>query len=127
MRLDLVQPGMITAPISSIQNESTEVPRYIPPIGVANGISSDDDEGNNNVDERSDDGVVNGNYSNNNRSSTQVYQGYVAALKESFGFIETCSHDKEIFFHFRLVFLSTFVLGSYYGCNSTVCCLFVQC
>lgn len=31
----------------------------------------------------------------------QYYQGYVAALKESFGFVETVDHDKEIFFHFR--------------------------
>jgi len=29
------------------------------------------------------------------------YQGFIAALKESFGFIETLNHDKEIFFHFR--------------------------
>ena len=27
-------------------------------------------------------------------------KGYVAALKDGFGFIETLQHDKEIFFHF---------------------------
>ncbi|CAG0891971.1 unnamed protein product [Cyprideis torosa] len=29
--------------------------------------------------------------------------GYIAAVKDGFGFIETLSHDREIFFHFRLV------------------------
>merc|ERR1711899_559880 len=33
----------------------------------------------------------------------QVQQGYIAALKDGFGFIETISHDKEIFFHFSNV------------------------
>jgi len=32
-----------------------------------------------------------------------VQQGYIAALKDGFGFIETISHDKEIFFHFSNV------------------------
>ena len=27
-------------------------------------------------------------------------KGYVAAIKDGFGFIETLQHDKEIFFHF---------------------------
>ncbi|RZC42843.1 cold shock domain-containing protein E1 [Asbolus verrucosus] len=35
--------------------------------------------------------------SNNN---CQIYQGFVAALKDGFGFIETIQHDKEVFFHF---------------------------
>lgn len=30
--------------------------------------------------------------------------GFIAALKDGFGFIETEEHDREIFFHFRLVF-----------------------
>ncbi|XP_017892359.1 cold shock domain-containing protein E1 isoform X1 [Ceratina calcarata] len=30
----------------------------------------------------------------------QVCQGFIAALKDGFGFIETVNHDKEIFFHF---------------------------
>ncbi|XP_060521185.1 cold shock domain-containing protein E1 [Cylas formicarius] len=34
------------------------------------------------------------------RNSGQVYQGFVAALKDGFGFIETVQHDKEVFFHF---------------------------
>ena len=29
-----------------------------------------------------------------------MYQGFVAALKDGFGFIETIQHDKEVFFHF---------------------------
>ena len=29
-----------------------------------------------------------------------VHQGFIATLKETFGFIETINHDKEIFFHF---------------------------
>lgn len=39
----------------------------------------------------------------NNRSSSQVYQGFIAALKDGFGFIETIQHDREVFFHFRSV------------------------
>lgn len=30
----------------------------------------------------------------------QIYQGFIAALKDGFGFIETTQHDKEVFFHF---------------------------
>ena len=33
-------------------------------------------------------------------------RGYVAALKDGFGFIETLQHDKEIFFHFSHVEVS---------------------
>ena len=33
----------------------------------------------------------------------EVHQGYIAALKDGFGFIETISHDREIFFHFSNV------------------------
>lgn len=32
--------------------------------------------------------------------NTQIYQGFIAALKDGFGFIETTQHDKEVFFHF---------------------------
>lgn len=35
------------------------------------------------------------------RNNGQVYQGFIAALKDGFGFIETVQHDKEVFFHFR--------------------------
>lgn len=27
--------------------------------------------------------------------------GYIATLKDNFGFIETANHDQEIFFHYR--------------------------
>lgn len=37
------------------------------------------------------------------RSSSTLHQGFVAALKDTFGFIETIAHDKEIFFHFSNV------------------------
>ena len=33
-------------------------------------------------------------------------RGFIATLKESFGFIETAQHDKEVFFHFRSAQLS---------------------
>ncbi|XP_069489512.1 cold shock domain-containing protein E1 isoform X5 [Ambystoma mexicanum] len=33
-------------------------------------------------------------------SNAKRYVGYVATLKDSFGFIETANHDKEIFFHY---------------------------
>ncbi|XP_057655391.1 cold shock domain-containing protein E1 isoform X1 [Diorhabda carinulata] len=33
-------------------------------------------------------------------NGAQVYQGFIAALKDGFGFIETMQHDKEVFFHF---------------------------
>lgn len=35
------------------------------------------------------------------KPSGQTYQGFIAALKDGFGFIETVNHEKEIFFHFR--------------------------
>lgn len=40
---------------------------------------------------------------NNNMSSKepgQTYRGFIAVIKENFGFIETLSHDEEVFFHF---------------------------
>lgn len=33
--------------------------------------------------------------------SRKMLQGFIAALKDGFGFIETKEHDKEIFFQFR--------------------------
>lgn len=44
--------------------------------------------------------MTNGSNSNgaNNRA---VLLGFIAALKDGFGFIETSDHNKEVFFHFR--------------------------
>lgn len=36
-----------------------------------------------------------------NPSPRPMLQGFIAALKDGFGFIETKDHDKEVFFHFR--------------------------
>ncbi|XP_015595682.1 cold shock domain-containing protein E1 [Cephus cinctus] len=36
----------------------------------------------------------------NKKPTGPVCQGFIAALKDGFGFIETVNHDKEIFFHF---------------------------
>lgn len=36
----------------------------------------------------------------NGGTNTTKYQGFVAVLKENFGFIETIQHDEEVFFHF---------------------------
>lgn len=46
---------------------------------------------------------ANGYKLNRSTSNSQIYQGFIAALKDGFGFIETIQHDKEVFFHFRLV------------------------
>jgi len=35
------------------------------------------------------------------RNLTGRCQGYVATLKDAYGFIENIDHDKEVFFHFR--------------------------
>ena len=35
------------------------------------------------------------------RSTSNRCQGYVATLKENYGFIENEKHDQEFFFHFR--------------------------
>lgn len=37
----------------------------------------------------------------NGSNGGQFSPGFVAALKDGFGFIETVNHDQEIFFHFR--------------------------
>jgi hypothetical protein len=34
-------------------------------------------------------------------NSLPLFQGFIAALKDGFGFIETIAHDREVFFHFR--------------------------
>lgn len=39
----------------------------------------------------------------NKKLNGQICQGFIAALKDGFGFIETVNHDKEIFFHFRWI------------------------
>lgn len=36
-----------------------------------------------------------------NNGNQPIQQGFVAALKDGFGFIETVEHDREVFFHFR--------------------------
>ncbi|KAK9712515.1 SUZ-C motif [Popillia japonica] len=38
--------------------------------------------------------------SKHNSRNSQIYQGFIAALKDGFGFIETIDHDREVFFHF---------------------------
>lgn len=43
---------------------------------------------------------LNGSNGSVNNVTKSVYQGFVAVLKESFGFIETLQHDEEVFFHF---------------------------
>ncbi|XP_026315567.1 cold shock domain-containing protein E1 isoform X2 [Hyposmocoma kahamanoa] len=45
--------------------------------------------------------LTNGSSSNGGGSNTRpVMQGFIAALKDGFGFIETSDHNKEVFFHF---------------------------
>lgn len=36
-----------------------------------------------------------------NTAEEEKHKGFIATLKDSFGFIETANHDKEVFFHFR--------------------------
>ncbi|XP_022116097.1 cold shock domain-containing protein E1 [Pieris rapae] len=43
-------------------------------------------------------GMANGSSANGN--ARPIMQGFIAALKDGFGFIETADHTKEIFFHF---------------------------
>lgn len=39
-------------------------------------------------------------YANGNIKPGKVHHGFIAVLKENFGFIETLEHDQEVFFHF---------------------------
>lgn len=43
---------------------------------------------------------TNGSLANGNGITKSIYHGFVAVLKENFGFIETLQHDEEVFFHF---------------------------
>lgn len=43
---------------------------------------------------------TNGSLINGNGITKSTYHGFVAVLKENFGFIETLLHDEEVFFHF---------------------------
>lgn len=45
-------------------------------------------------------GDLNGSDASVNNISKTIHHGYVAVLKENFGFIETLQHDEEVFFHF---------------------------
>lgn len=44
--------------------------------------------------------LENNNTLSTNETGQAVYRGYIAVIKENFGFIETLSHDEEVFFHF---------------------------
>ena len=37
------------------------------------------------------------------RNITGKSQGFIATLKDNYGFIENADHDKEVFFHFRYI------------------------
>ena len=39
-----------------------------------------------------------------NGDHSKHHKGFIASLKDTFGFIETVTHDKEIFFHYRFLF-----------------------
>lgn len=53
--------------------------------------------------------------------SSKRLLGYVAALKDNFGFIETANHDKEIFFHYRWMTILNYY---YYIITIIIVCLF---
>ncbi|XP_035793384.1 cold shock domain-containing protein E1-like [Anopheles albimanus] len=44
--------------------------------------------------------ILKSNYTNGNIKTGKVHQGFIAVLKENFGFIETVEHDQEVFFHY---------------------------
>lgn len=68
--------------LNSSIGSNGEIPRTTNSSSTRNGITKSDMNG-----------------SDSNISKT-VYHGYVAVLKENFGFIETLEHDEEVFFHF---------------------------
>lgn len=37
----------------------------------------------------------------NSNNEKKIFQGFIAALKDGYGFIETLALDREMFFHFR--------------------------
>ncbi|XP_050560096.1 cold shock domain-containing protein E1 isoform X1 [Spodoptera frugiperda] len=49
--------------------------------------------------------LTNGN-NNNGAGNRPLMQGFIAALKDGFGFIETSDHSKEVFFHFSCIVYS---------------------
>uniref|UniRef100_A0A0V0G417 Putative cold shock domain-containing protein e1 n=1 Tax=Triatoma dimidiata TaxID=72491 RepID=A0A0V0G417_TRIDM len=57
-------------------------------------------QNNNNNNNNINNGIRNGNAAVGHHNSTAHYQGFIAALKDGFGFIETNTHDSEVFFHF---------------------------
>lgn len=46
-----------------------------------------------------------------NSNDKKVFQGFIAALKDGYGFIESLALDKEMFFHFRLELYVNFVMS----------------
>ncbi|XP_058828473.1 cold shock domain-containing protein E1 isoform X1 [Topomyia yanbarensis] len=44
--------------------------------------------------------MLKANYANGNIKTGKIQHGFIAVLKENFGFIETIEHDQEVFFHF---------------------------
>lgn len=52
---------------------------------------------------------------NNGNGRTPPSQGIIAALKDGFGFIETITHDREVFFRFRCMSSSSSLLSIVIG------------
>lgn len=44
--------------------------------------------------------LENNNTVSNSETGQVLYRGFIAVIKENFGFIETLTHDEEVFFHF---------------------------
>lgn len=55
---------------------------------------------NSNINRNANSKLDNYNESNGSANSATKYQGFIAVLKDNFGFIETIQHDEEVFFHF---------------------------
>ncbi|XP_055533104.1 cold shock domain-containing protein E1 isoform X2 [Wyeomyia smithii] len=70
--------------------QTLQQPPHSPSAGVNNG----------NRTMNSSSSMLKASYANGNIKSGKIQHGFIAVLKENFGFIETIEHDQEVFFHF---------------------------
>lgn len=93
--MNILDVHCVQQPVQQPQTDSTN--------GLQNTIAGSNAEitrANNALNRNINGKVDNFSESNSGANSSIKYQGFVAVLKENFGFIETIQHDEEVFFHF---------------------------
>lgn len=86
--------------INSNNGNNSNISAHNNNSAVNTNTSSNCTSNNNTIGHNNNSNSIVGNNSTANASGQTVYRGFIAVIKENFGFIETLSHTEEVFFHF---------------------------